>query len=138
MEAVNDVATPIARNLPREPQIIVRCMEEDDVVMWIIVPKVQLMQVIIVKCTVEGIDAPTALIGLIHGVEFLIMMDSVRPVSSISFLLTRVLPLPINTRKSSVFAMRLMRDLKGLSMMFPYIRVIVTAVIGGELTIENS
>ena len=48
MEAVKDVTTPIARNSLKEPQIIARRMVEDDVVMWIIVPKVQLMQVGIV------------------------------------------------------------------------------------------
>jgi hypothetical protein len=137
-EAVNDVITPIVRNSLKEQLIIAKYMAEDDGVMWINARKAQRMQVIIVRNMVEGIDVPTVLIGLIHGVVFPIMMDSVRPVSSVSFLLTRVLPLPINTRKNSVFAMRLMRDLKDLSMIFPSIQVIVTAVIGAELTIVNS
>jgi len=138
MEAVNDVTTLIARNSLKEQPIIARRMVEDDGVMWINALKAQRMRVIIVKCMAEDIVALIALIGLIHAEGSHIMMDSVRLVSSISFLLTHVLPLLINTRKSSVFAMQSMRDLKGLSTMFPSIRVIVTAVIGGELTIVNS
>jgi hypothetical protein len=137
-EAVNDVITPIVRNSLKEQLIIAKYMVEDDGVMWINARKAQRIQVIIVKNMVEDIVVLTVLIGLIHGVVFPIMMDSVRPVSSVSFLLTRVLPLIINTRKNSVFAMRLMRDLKDLSMIFPSIQVIVTAVIGAELTIVNS
>ena len=77
MEAVNDVITPNALNSLKEQPIIARRMAEDDGVMWINALKAQRMRVIIVKCMVEDIVALIVLIGLIHGVVFPIMMDSV-------------------------------------------------------------